>query len=122
MSPEAAAAAIRMRVEEFEMIDLRYGISSRTPRAANELRNSSLRVLRGPSPSAPGNPPGVRTGHLRQSGVSYSSMQVFGLTIEASYAGYLEGGTRKMAARPFVNKIQQDALPRIRSIFQELGG
>ena len=122
MSPEAAIAAVKQRVETFQWVDLRYGVASRTPRAANELRNSSLKVLRGPSPSAPGSPPGVRSGHLRTSGVSFSSAQVFGLTIDAGYAGYLEKGTRKMAARPFLQKIQDGAMPKIRSIFQELGG
>ncbi len=38
------------------------------------------------------------------------------------YAGYLEDGTRKMAARPFVEKIQQAALPEVASIFSEIGG
>lgn len=122
MSPEAAIAAIIQRVDTYMWVDLRYGIASRTPRAANELRNSSLKVLSGPSPSAPGSPPGARTGHLRSSGTPFSSAQVFGLTMGAGYAGYLENGTSKMAARPFVQKIQEGAMPKIISIFQELGG
>jgi hypothetical protein len=42
--------------------------------------------------------------------------------MEAGYAGYLEEGTSKMAARPFLQKIQDGAMPKIRSIFQEIGG
>ena len=39
-----------------------------------------------------------------------------------SAPGYLEHGTRKMAARPFVDKIQQTALPNVMAIFAEIGG
>lgn len=46
----------------------------------------------------------------------------FGIEAGMGYAGYLEGGTSKMAARPFVQKIQEQAMPQIRSIFQEIGG
>ena len=48
-------------------------------------------------------------------------MQV-SITSGMFYAGYLEGGTKKMAPRPFVKKIQDAALPEVRSIFSEIGG
>jgi len=35
------------------------------------------------------------------------------------YAGYLENGTRKMARRPFKDRITQKALPPIKAIFNE---
>lgn len=100
---------------------------SRGPRALNELRNKEIQTLTGPSPSAPGSPPGVRTGNLRGSWTG----QVLGgaggggvnITIElqsnTSYAHYLEDGTVKMAARPFVDKIGQAALPGIAAIYSE---
>jgi hypothetical protein len=44
------------------------------------------------------------------------------ITSGMGYAGYLEHGTRKMAARPFVDKIQQTALPNVMAIFAEIGG
>lgn len=36
---------------------------------------------------------------------------------DTHYAGYLEHGTSKMAARPYVEKIKQKAEPEIKSIF-----
>jgi hypothetical protein len=39
-----------------------------------------------------------------------------------NYAGYLEHGTSKMAARPYVEKIKEDAMPEVRRIFGEIGG
>ena len=37
----------------------------------------------------------------------------------AHYAGYLEDGTKKMAARPFVDKILEDVEPEVDSIFSD---
>ena len=37
-------------------------------------------------------------------------------TSNVFYGPYLEGGTRKMASRPHVDKIAQDALPKAISI------
>ena len=52
----------------------------------------------------------------------FSSYEIFGIESGMGYAGYLEHGTRKMAARPFVDKIQQEAMAKIRAIFEEIGG
>lgn len=38
------------------------------------------------------------------------------------YSGYLEHGTSKMAARPYVEKIKETAMPEILALFSELGG
>mgnify|MGYP006987796032 CR=1 FL=1 len=35
------------------------------------------------------------------------------------YAGYLENGTKKMTARPFVDKIKEKATPEIEKIYKE---
>ena len=35
------------------------------------------------------------------------------------YAEYLENGTKKMAARPFVDRIAQKSLPEITAIYSE---
>jgi hypothetical protein len=37
-----------------------------------------------------------------------------------NYAGYLEKGTRKMAARPFVDKIGEKAKPKILQIYKSI--
>lgn len=123
MSPQEAAYALRREVyfRKEETIQKR---NSKLARAANELRNAELRVLSGnKSPSPPGSPPGRRSGHLRTAWTTYSTAGgatgVFGIISGAHYAGYLEHGTSKMAARPYVDKIQETALPKIISIFSE---
>lgn len=65
----------------------------------------------GPSPSAPGNPPAVDTGNLRRSiqvkqDTANGDVQV-GSNID--YARYLEYGTSKMAARPWLNRSYNNA-------------
>src|SRR5689334_22411662 len=57
-------------------------------------------------PSSPGNPPAVRTGQLRDS-ITYGRVAallwaVYAGDSKAYYAPFLEYGTRKMAARPFM--------------------
>ena len=112
-------------------------ILSRGFRAANALRNAELEVLKGQRSgrlykkpgggtylaSAPGEAPARRSGTLRQSW----SMNVSGgsgvchveLISDTYYAKYLENGTRKMARRPFVDKIAEKAKPDILSIYNE---
>lgn len=94
-------------------------VKQRCPRATNELRNQELHVLSGPSPSAPGSPPGVRTGDLRRNWTMILDSSVIGITSEMNYAGYLENGTSKMAARPFKQRIIDASMPKIREIFNE---
>lgn len=106
-------------------------------RAANALRNAELEVLNGRGggrtykkpgggtyqASSPGQPPARRSGHLREAW----SMSVSGgsgschieLISDTFYAGYLEHGTSKMAARPFVDRIAQNAKPEIIKIYSE---
>ena len=47
---------------------------------------------------------------------------VFGIKSGVHYSSYLEYGTRKMAARPFVDKIVETAKPEIDRIFSNIGG
>ncbi len=104
------------------------GVLSRGTRAANELRKVEIEVLSNASPSKPGSPPGVRTGVLRMSwqptveGVSRGTKSVtLSPTIRSNvkYAPYLEYGTSRMAARPYMDKIKEKALPRIAAIYRE---
>lgn len=94
-------------------------VKQRCPRASNELRNQELHVLANPSPSAPGSPPGVRTGDLRRNWTMALDSSVVGISSEMYYAGYLENGTSKMAARPFKQRIIDAAMPKINEIFNE---
>lgn len=126
MNPSEAAAVLREEVK-FRKEDTKRQRNSKLKRASNALRNAEMEVLRGnPSPSAPGELPGTVSGTLMRSWTPYHSVSgdtgVFGITCGASYAGYLQNGTRKMAARPFVDKIQEAALPEIMGIFSEIGG
>ncbi len=47
---------------------------------------------------------------------------IFGIQSGMHYSGYLEHGTSKMAARPYVEKIKETAMPEILALFSELGG
>ncbi|MDE6516945.1 MAG: hypothetical protein K2L18_03730 [Acetatifactor sp.] len=78
--------------------------------------------------SAPGEPPARRTGNLRmhwngQVKSESSSGQGVAITAELesqeSYAVHLEHGTPKIAPRPFVERIKQEAMPEIKKIYGE---
>ena len=122
--------------------EITYQAKSRAFRAANELRNSALTVLRGKrsgrvykrpfskskyTASAPGEPPAMRTGNLRMSWRLQSASERIGntvtikpaITTEVKYAPYLEEGTDRMAPRPFKDPIIEKAMPRISQIFKE---
>lgn len=125
MSPEAAAAAIQEEVKS-RVERTKQQVDSKMLQGANELRNAALTVLANPSPSAPGSPPGVRSGNLRtkwhvlpSGGGGHGTMAI---QSGMHYAGYLEHGTSKMAARPYVEKVKETAMPEILALFSELGG
>ncbi|MCL5981730.1 MAG: hypothetical protein M1571_04285 [Firmicutes bacterium] len=143
-----------------------YEAKSRAFRAANELRNSALNVLRGQRSgrvykkpgtygkrmtkqtkellkdyghnlrggqlyraSAPGEPPAVRSGNLRQSWRPRTESENTGsgltvrsaITTDVKYAPWLNDGTRdgRIAPRPFEEPIIERAKPHIRRIFKE---
>ncbi|MDE7298729.1 MAG: hypothetical protein K2N94_07855 [Lachnospiraceae bacterium] len=76
--------------------------------------------------SAPGEAPARRTGNLRMhwnGQVKSENSSGGGVAIVAElesqepYAAALENGTPKMAARPFAEKIKEEAAPEIRRIY-----
>ena len=122
MSPEEAAEMLNERVANRVTVTKRQ-VDNRMIRCANALRNSALDVLDNPSPSAPGSLPGVRSGNLRRAWYMFRAggggSGSFGIKSGMGYSGYLENGTRKMARRPFKDRITQKALPPIKAIFNE---
>lgn len=119
-------------------------VTSRGIRAVNAMRNAQLNVLKGQRSgrvyrkpftnksvyraSAPGEAPARRAGNLRlhwNGQVKSGSVSGGGTAIVAElesqepYAAYLEYGTARMAARPFVEKIKEEAWPEINKIYRE---
>lgn len=85
---------------------LRVGIRVAERYAKNNMSTSS--------PSSPGSPPGIDTGNLKGSikvGEVTDNHAV--LEANANYAGYLEFGTRRMAARPFMRPAVLDHIDEI---------
>lgn len=133
----SAGAAIKAKVSEVkEEIDRK--IASRATRALNQLRNAELEVLKGQrggrvyrkypykstyTASAPGEPPARRTGALRLhwNGTVEASGGTVMIVLESQerYAGCLENGTSRMAARPFHDRIVEKAEPEIKKIYAE---
>jgi HK97 gp10 family phage protein len=138
----SAGSAIRATVKE-QVTNINRKVVSRGVRAVNAIRNAELEVLKGQrsgrvyrkpytkatyTASAPGEPPARRTGNLRmhwngqvksENASSGGVAVVAELESQESYAGYLENGTSKMAARPFVEKIKEEATPEIQKIYSE---
>ena len=131
----SAGAAVRMKVKDVKS-DIDRQIASRATRAVNALRNAELEVLRGQgggrryrkypyksmyTASAPGEPPARRSGNLRlhwTGNVSVSGGSVvISLESDEFYAKFLEHGTRKMAPRPFLDRIEEKAMPEIEKIY-----
>lgn len=137
-----AGSAIRATIKE-QVTNINRKVVSRGVRAVNAIRNVELEVLKGQrsgrvyrkpyskatyTASAPGEPPARRTGNLRMhwnGQVKSENTSGGGVAIVAelesqeSYAGYLDEGTAKMAARPFSEKIKEKALPEIEKIYKE---
>lgn len=90
-------------------------------------KNGTGRVYGRHVASAPGQPPAPDSGSLRRHWREQSFAQANGLgrgidvklriTSDVPYSGFLEFGTRKMAARPFVERIKSKAAPEIASLF-----
>ena len=161
-TPEHAQSTISMVVGKL-VKEMGHEAESRAYRIANELANQTVRVLSGQrngrkyvvpgtgrvtynkrdhtakithkyyTASAPGEPPAVRTGALRNSwkrrayidGRSGNDRVIHGVVeSDVSYAGTLETGTGRMAPRPYKQRIIDAARPRVCAIMREpyLGG
>lgn len=138
----SAGSAIRATVKD-QVTNINRKVVSRGVRAVNAIRNAELEVLKGQrsgrvyrkpyskatyTASAPGEPPARRTGNLRmhwngqvksENSSSGGVAIIAELESQESYAGYLENGTSKMAARPFSDKIKEEAMSEIQRIYSE---
>ena len=75
---------------------------------AQEIVND-IKLSFGTSPSSPGDPPGVDTGALRASMRWVSEAQFVRVVYDGvEYGVYLEYGTSRMSARPFINPVFED--------------
>ncbi|MBR3746992.1 MAG: hypothetical protein IKN27_08545 [Selenomonadaceae bacterium] len=111
-------------------------VLSRARRGTNILRNAAMEVLgqngsgrryRNHVASSPGSPPAPDTGNLRRNWRESQFVQANGLgrgidvklqiKSDTFYAKFLEHGTRKMSARPFVERIKTRARPDIEALF-----
>lgn len=133
--------AVRAKIKDMAA-DVNRQVISRATRAVNVMRNAELEVLRGQrsgkryrkypfrsyyTASAPGEPPARRSGNLRLhwNGTVETSPHGKGMEVKAvlesqeKYAVYLEEGTKKMAARPFHDRIAEKAKPEIEKIYSE---
>lgn len=114
---------------------MREELYRRGVRITQVLRKTELEVLAGARngikykslpnrSSAPGEAPAAQSGKLRQEwdditerqGNGHTSIVTSRVTSTTPYAGYLEEGTERMAARSFVDKIIEKAEPEILEI------
>lgn len=140
VQPGRTGAAIQEKIER-KVESVNRQAVSRGIQAVNALRNAELEVLKGQrsgrvykkpdskatyTASAPGEPPARRTGNLRlhwNGRVIKESTSNGGIVVTAElesqepYAGILEHGSRRMAPRPFVEKIKEKAMPEIKKIY-----
>ncbi len=160
--------AMNIKPEIEKLVEqINHEVKSRGFRAANELRNAALTVLRRGArsgrvykkpgtygkrmtkqtkallkdyghnlrggqlyrASAPGEPPAVRSGNLRESWRPRTESENMGsgltvrvaITTDVKYAPWLNDGTEdgRIAPRPFEEPIIERAMPRIKKIYKE---
>ncbi len=104
-----------------------HGRASKTTRTLMKDYGHKLRGGQLYKASAPGEPPARRMGDLRlhwsgdvETRATSKGTEVLAvLESQEPYAGILENGSAKMARRPFVEKIKEEAMPEIKKIYSE---
>lgn len=99
--------------------DLKREMKNRVTRAGITVSRyaKELVSVAGPAPSRPGSPPHKQTGRLRM-GINWSLKDDGTVHVNSSvkYGKYLDFGTRRMAARPWLTRAFNDMRGEIRSI------
>lgn len=99
-------------------------VQAATKEAAQAVLDDVRDHWSGASPSAPGAPPAVVTGRLDQSGrvrfVKGGLLAEYRVVFEVVYAKFLENGTRRMAARPFMEPATQRARRKLKQYYLKL--
>ena len=120
----ADAAAIAMEKAALGMVGYvrtKVGISARIRMSGGQGRGNRRRAAaRIYQASAPGEPPRKRTGTLQKS-IAHevereSNAIVARVGTKVDYGRYLEFGTRKMAARPYLQPALTEYLPKFHAI------
>ena len=139
MSPGEAARQIEIEVRGL-VLEIDSKAISNGVRGVNLLRSAALEVLgqdgsgrvyrNGHVASAPGEPPAPDTGNLRKNwrqkviaapnGIGNGVRVRMQIKTDTFYAKFLEYGTRKMAPRPFHDRIKTKARPQIAALFSSL--
>lgn len=130
--PQAPSAQL-MEIREKINRKVISGVKQRAQSAAEVAEKEAQTVVTNPSPSAPGSPPGVRSGGYRAgmhgaSHVTGESSRSVSVKIEVKnevavrnghlLGDYLEHGTSRMAARPHFEKSSDQAKPKVKEIFE----
>ncbi len=130
------SANIEIIVKEIVQ-EINHAAISRATRGLNILRNSALTILsretygrryRYGVASVPQATPNPQSGNLRSKWRQEKSVSQGGnnlriklkITSKMFYAVYLQGGTSKMAPRPFIEPIRTHARPQIAALFSNL--
>ena len=137
MSPAEAARQVKIEVRGI-VREICTKAVSRGVRGVNLLRGAALNILgqdgsgrryrNGHVASAPGQAPAPLTGNLRRNwhqqvlatGNGGGVRVVMRIKSQMFYADFLEHGTRKMAARPFHDRIKTKARPAIEALYGDL--
>ena len=132
-----SAADLEVVVREM-VTEINAAAIARATSAQNIMRNAAFEVLghdgsgrvyrNGHVASAPGQPPAPDTGNLRRSwhqtkligGNGGGVRIILRMKSKMFYEPFLEHGTRKMAPRPFHDRIKQKSIPQIQALYASI--
>lgn len=95
------------------------GAAKGAPGRNSRGRYTKGRLVYGANPSKPGEPPHKQTGQLARSIAWERDGLVARVGTNVKYSRYLELGTSRMAARPFLNRGLDEMSPQINAILSK---